>query len=210
MPRAQCPKRRVQRPASNVQRWESRFQRLKSSVQSLPFRVHRPEPGAYDPESRVQNPASNACIQVPGILVCLHFVMFYFWRYKHYGKQLSNDLWKVNEWPFQWKTGLTLVLVNRLRKSYRVKKMNKWSHPFLVFNNDNVSNANLQKHLGVVFDTSDKRLSFEERLKMIINQLNQTMGVLLKLHKALRRSHQLTLHKVFVRSVYEYMMHVLQ
>ena len=82
--------------------------------------------------------------------------------------------------------------------------MNKWSHPFLVFNNDNVSNANLQKHLGVVFDTSDKRLSFEERLKMIINQLNQTMGVLLKLHKALRRSHQLTLHKAFVRPNLDY------
>ena len=130
MPRAQCTKRRVQRPASNVQRWESRFQRLKSSVQSLPFRVHRPEFRAYDPESRVQNPASNACIQVPGILVCRHFVMFYFWHYKHYGKQLSNDLWKVNEWPYQWKTSLTLVLVNRRRKSYRVKK---WTNEAILF-----------------------------------------------------------------------------
>ena len=82
--------------------------------------------------------------------------------------------------------------------------MNKWSHPFLVFNNDNVSNANFQKHLGVVLDTTDKRLSFEERLKMIINKLNQTMGVLLKLHKALRRSHQLTLHKAFVRPNLDY------
>ena len=36
--------------------------------------------------------------------------------------------------------------------------MNKWSHPFLVFNNDNVSNANLQKHLGVVLDTTDKNV----------------------------------------------------
>ena len=82
--------------------------------------------------------------------------------------------------------------------------MNKWSHPFLVFNNDNVSNANFQKHLGVALDTTDKRLSFEERLKMIINKLNQTMGVLLKLHKALRRSHQLTLHKAFVRPNLDY------
>ena len=40
--------------------------------------------------------------------------------------------------------------------------MNKGNHPPLVFNNDSVSEAHLQKHLGVVFDNP---LSTDEHLK---------------------------------------------
>lgn len=40
--------------------------------------------------------------------------------------------------------------------------MNKGNQLSLVFDNDNVSEANSKKHLGVVFD---KHLSFDERLK---------------------------------------------
>ena len=34
---------------------------------------------------------------------------------------------------------------------------------------------------------------------MVINKLNKTAGLLHKLHKSLRRSHQLTIYKAFVR-----------
>ena len=73
--------------------------------------------------------------------------------------------------------------------------MNKGNHIPLVFNNDNISKANSQKHLDAVFDNPSW---FDEHLKMIINKVNKTIGLLRKLHKALRRSHQLTIYKPFV------------
>ena len=58
-------------------------------------------------------------------------------------------------------------------------------HPPLAFNNNNVSETNSQKYLGVVLDN---RLSFEDHLKMILNKVNKTIGLLRKLHNILPRS----------------------
>ena len=79
--------------------------------------------------------------------------------------------------------------------------MNKGNHPPLGFHNDNVSEANLQKYLGVIFNNS---LSIDEHLKMITNKESKTIGPLGKFHKALRRSHQLTIYKAFVRPRLDY------
>lgn len=76
--------------------------------------------------------------------------------------------------------------------------MNKGNQLPLVFDNDNVSEANSKKHLGVVFD---KHLSFDERLKIIISKVNKTIGLLRKLCKGLRRSHELTIYKKVLRDL---------
>ena len=76
--------------------------------------------------------------------------------------------------------------------------MNKGNQLPLVFDNDNVSEANSKKHLGVVFD---KHLSFDERLKIIISKVNKTIGLLRKLCKGLQRSHELTIYKKFLRDL---------
>ena len=64
------------------------------------------------------------------------------------------------------------------------RKTKKEYHPPLAFNNKNVSETNSQKHLGVVLDN---RLSFEDHLKMILNKVNKTIGLLCKLHNILPR-----------------------
>ena len=74
--------------------------------------------------------------------------------------------------------------------------MSKGNHPSLVFNNGNVSKANSQKRLGVVFDN---RSWFDEYLKMIINKADKTTGLLRKLQNVLRRSDQLIIYKAIVR-----------
>ena len=61
------------------------------------------------------------------------------------------------------------------------RKTKKQYHP-LVFNNNNVSETNSQKHLGVVLDN---RLSFEGHLKMILDKVNKTIGLLRKFHNIL-------------------------
>ena len=83
---------------------------------------------------------------------------------------------------------------------YLVGKKREY-HPLLAFSNNNVPETNLQKHFGVVIDN---RLSFEDQLKMILNKVNKTIGLLRRLHNILPRSALLTIYKRFIRPRLEY------
>ena len=109
--------------------------------------------------------------------------MFYFWHYKHHKKAINIDWVEVNKWAYQWKTSFN-------------SGPSKYARGSNIEQIDNVSKTNSQKHLGFVFNN---RPWFDEHLKMIINKVNKTIGLLRKLHKALRRSYQITLYKAFVR-----------
>ena len=61
--------------------------------------------------------------------------------------------------------------------------------------------TNSQKHLDVVLD---KRLSFEDHLKMTLNKVNKTIGFLRKLQNILPRSVLLTTYKNVIRSDLDY------
>ena len=81
------------------------------------------------------------------------------------------------------------------------RKTKKGYHPPLAFNNNNVSETNSLKHLGVVLDN---RLSFEDHLKMILNKVNKSIGLLRKLQNILPRSAVLTIYKSFIRPHLDY------
>ena len=74
-------------------------------------------------------------------------------------------------------------------------------HSPLAFNNNNVSETNSRKHLGVVLDN---HLSLEDHLKMILNKVNKTIGLLRKLHNILPRSALLIIYKSFIRPHLDY------
>ena len=76
------------------------------------------------------------------------------------------------------------------------RKSKKATHPPLLFNNNNVSQVNSQKHLGVILDL---KLSFEEHLKNVFNKTNTTIGLLRKLSNLLPRQALVTIYKAFVR-----------
>ena len=81
------------------------------------------------------------------------------------------------------------------------RKTKQEHHPHLACNNNNVLETNSQKHLGVVLDN---RLSFEDHLKMILNKVNKTIGLLRKLQNNLPRSALLTIYKSFIRPHLDY------
>ena len=81
------------------------------------------------------------------------------------------------------------------------RKTKKEYHPPFTFNNSNVSEINSQKHLGVVLNN---RLSFEDHLKMILNKINKTMGLLRKLQNIQPRSALLNICKSFIRPHLDY------
>ena len=81
------------------------------------------------------------------------------------------------------------------------RKLNKDYHPPLAFNNNNVPETDSQKHLGIILDN---RLSFANHLKMILNKVNKTVGLLRKLHNILPRPALLTIYKSFIRPHLDY------
>ena len=75
------------------------------------------------------------------------------------------------------------------------RKLKKARHPPLLLNNNNVSQVNSQKHLGVILDV---KLTFEKHLKNIFNKTNKTIELLRKLSNSLRRQALITIYKAFV------------
>ena len=75
------------------------------------------------------------------------------------------------------------------------RKLKKVCHPSLHFNNNNVSQASLQKHLGL---TLDDRLTFGEHLTNVSNKIRKTIGLLRKLQNILPRAALLTIYKCFI------------
>ena len=115
-------------------------------------------------------------------------------------KELNNDLVKISRWAYQWKMSFNPDPSKQAQEVIFSRKTKKEYHPPLAFNNNNVSETNSQKHLGVVLDN---RLSFEDHLKMILNKVNKTIGLLRKLH-ILPRSALLTICKSFMRPHLDY------
>ena len=80
------------------------------------------------------------------------------------------------------------------------RKTKKRTPSSSCFNNNNVSETNSQKHLGVLGNP----LFFEDNLKMILNKVNKTIGLLSKIHNILSRSVLLTIYKSFIRPHLDY------
>ena len=81
------------------------------------------------------------------------------------------------------------------------RKIKKATHHPQLFNNNNVSQVNSQKHLGVILDA---KLTFEEHLKNVFNKTNKTIGLLRNLSNLLLRPALVTIYKAFVRPYLNY------
>ena len=64
------------------------------------------------------------------------------------------------------------------------RKLKKVCHPTLCFNNNNVSKASSQKHLGLKLDN---RSTFDEHVTNVSNIISKTIGLLRKLQNILPR-----------------------
>ena len=62
-------------------------------------------------------------------------------------------------------------------------KLNKTVHPYLTFNNSQVSQTESQKNLGLI---SDGKLNFNEHLKGVLDKISKTMGLFRKFQPILK------------------------
>ena len=115
--------------------------------------------------------------------------------------ELNSDLKKINDWAFQWKMTFNPDRSKQAQEIIFSRKLKKARHPPLLFNNNNVSQVNSQKHLGVILDV---KLTFEEHLQNVFNKTNKTIGFLRKLANSLPRKALIIIYKVFVRPHLDY------
>ena len=73
---------------------------------------------------------------------------------------LNSDLKKINDQAFQWKMTFNPDRRKQAQEITFSRKLKKATHPPLLLNNDNVSQANSQTHLGLILDV---KLTFEEQ-----------------------------------------------
>ena len=77
--------------------------------------------------------------------------------------ELNSDLSRIKQWAFQWNMSFNRDPNKQTQEVIFSRKLKKFCHPSLGFNNNNVSQASSQKHLGL---TLDNRLTFDEHIKM--------------------------------------------
>ena len=113
--------------------------------------------------------------------------------------ELNNDLRKIGNWAYQWKMSFNPGPLKQAKEVILSRKITKTNHPTLIFNGNPVYQVALQKHLGIFLDC---KLHFEEHL--IVNKINNTIGLLRKFQNVLPRKSLLTIYKSFIRPHLDY------
>ena len=116
-------------------------------------------------------------------------------------RELNDDLRKISNWAFQWKISFNPDVNKQAQEVIFSRKIKSNIHPLLVFNNNIVSQANSQKHLGI---TLDFKLIFEEHLLNVFKKVNKTIGFLRKLQNLLPITTLITIYKAFFRPHVDY------
>ena len=115
--------------------------------------------------------------------------------------ELNSDLSRIKQWAFQWKMSFNPDPNRQAQEVIFSRKLKKFCHPSLRFNNNNVSQVSSQKHLGLILD---KGLTFDEHLTNVSNKISKTIGLLQKLQNILPRPALLTIYKCFIRPHLDY------
>ena len=116
-------------------------------------------------------------------------------------EELNNDLRNISKSASQWKMIFNPNLTKQPQEVIFSRKLNKPVHPYLTFNNTQVSQTEFQKHLGLILD--NKQI-LNEHLKGILDKTSKTMGLICKFQPILPRFSLLTIYQTFVSSHLDY------
>ena len=109
----------------------------------------------------------------------------------------NSDLSSIKQWAFQLKMSFNPDPYKQAQEVIFSRKLKKVCHPPLCFNNNNVSQASSQKHLGL---TLENRLTFDEHLTNVSNNINKTIRLL----RTLPRPALLPIYKCLIRPHLDY------
>ena len=113
----------------------------------------------------------------------------------------NSDLSSIKQWAFQLKMSFNPDPYKQAQEVIFSRKLKKVCHLPLRFNNNNVSQASSQKHLWL---TLDNKLTFDEHLINVSNEISKTIGLFWKWQNILPRPALLTIYKCFIRPHLDY------
>ena len=68
------------------------------------------------------------------------------------GINLNDDLEKISNWAFQWKTIFNADINEQAQEVIFSRKLQKSNHPSVTFNGTSVTQSEIQKQLGMFLD----------------------------------------------------------
>ena len=101
-----------------------------------------------------------------------------------------------NKWACKKKMSLNPDLNEESQEVIFFRKLNRTSHPKIVFSSPPVVCADWQNHLGIYLD---KTLNFNLHIKEKMAKTIKELGVFHKLSKTLPQHSLITIYKLFVR-----------
>ena len=101
---------------------------------------------------------------------------------------LNEDLEKIGNWPFKWKMNFNPGPNKQAQEIIFSRKKTASLHP--------LKSTQIHKHLGMMLDSN---LSYEHRIKSILNKVNKTIGLSRKFQLILPRHSLITIYKTCFR-----------
>ena len=117
------------------------------------------------------------------------------------GINLNDNLEKISSWAFQWKMSLNPDINKQAQEVIFSRKLQKSNYPSQTFHGTNVTQSEIQKHLGMFLDS---KLDFKEHMQNVLNKVSKTIGLLHKLQKFLPRPPLITIYKSFISPHLDY------
>ena len=114
---------------------------------------------------------------------------------------LNGDLQLISSWAYKWKM---LFNPDRKKPAQEVlfsRKTRIENHPTISLNNIPVERTTFQKDLGLILD---EKLNFKQRVDSAISKVNKGTSVIRKLRHTLPRNSLITIYKVFLRPLIDY------
>ena len=114
---------------------------------------------------------------------------------------LQKDLTTISKWAHQWKMEFNPDPLKPAQEVIFSRKRNKNNHLPLYYNNIQINESDMQKHLGLHLD---KRLDFNLHIDIKSKIINKGIASIRKLRAFLPREALLTIYKSFLRPHLDY------
>ena len=97
---------------------------------------------------------------------------------KHHSlTKLNEDLSKLSQWAYQWKTSFIPYVSKQTQKVIFCSKENISNHPIVFFNNLQINRKSTQKHLGLLLD---EKSNFSEHINEKLKKVTKSVNLLQK------------------------------
>ena len=97
---------------------------------------------------------------------------------KHHSlTKLNEDLSKLSQWAYQWKTSFIPYVSKQTQKVIFCRKENISNHPIVFFNNLQINRKSTQKHVGLLLD---EKSNFSEHINEKLKKVTKSVNLLQK------------------------------